>query len=584
MASSVSHSTGNACETVLPLTFNQKRREKIFVRRMLAVGLCCAFLAMSIDEVGASRANFFNNWKRFRPSPPGYDIARLSGAKLVSRRIGSATPKSTIAAEVSTAVKTKEGTKKRRSNNTGFYYGIREDLILREPPPQPSSDHSEMKVSPSRVTRESKDDPVVTTTLADVMGETLLELREMREDITALREELRAMKRGMGRLPPPLLEEETIDEESGYEDGENLRYPSDHYKDHHEHHWMEPGAGISALMKRMKRQREFDKIGLEVERWAERLLFEEDEEHGWKEVLCNKLVRQKYNKNSSTKCYIKSMKDQRGKHANTDDPDREFPCIKVFSTIDAPFEEVCAYLADESRYGEYNDLVIKQREVEEISPHSKICWGQSPQILFVKPRDFVTFCHHRWLRDGTQVVVNQACEHPDLPAVKDEKEGKVCRAYALRGANFISRDPDDPKKTKFALLAHADPGGLPQWACKTAVNAVAPIEPFKLFYNINKCVNRAIPLIKRAESVSSMPGRSTRPAGLSQLGYACFWPNGGGMKEGFAHHGHPPHADPPHHPDHYDTRENMDIGGHVGRGGGIGSPKVLDYDKSVDTS
>ena len=33
--------------------------------------------------------------------------------------------------------------------------------------------------------------------------------------------------------------------------------------------------------------------------------------------------------------------------------------------------------------------------------------------------------------------------------------------------------------------------------------------------------------------VSTLPGgRSPRPAGMAQLGYACFWPNGGGIKEG----------------------------------------------------
>lgn len=44
--------------------------------------------------------------------------------------------------------------------------------------------------------------------------------------------------------------------------------------------------------------------------------------------------------------------------------------------------------------------------------------------------------------------------------------------------------------------------------------------------------------------VSSIPGRSTRAAGLSQMGYACFWPNGGGLKEGLIHHGHPHQVDP----------------------------------------
>ena len=74
-----------------------------------------------------------------------------------------------------------------------------------------------------------------------------------------------------------------------------------------------------------------------------------------------------------------------------------------------------------------------------------------------------------------------------------------------------------------AILAHADPGGgIPQWAMKTAVNAVAPIEPFKLFHKINTnvcaCANN------KKEFVNNLSGDRQKPAGLSQLGYACFWP------------------------------------------------------------
>jgi hypothetical protein len=38
----------------------------------------------------------------------------------------------------------------------------------------------------------------------------------------------------------------------------------------------------------------------------------------------------------------------------------------------------------------------------------------------------------------------------------------------------------------------------------------------------------------KAEMVgANLPkGRSPRPAGMAQLGYACFWPNGGGVYEG----------------------------------------------------
>jgi hypothetical protein len=128
------------------------------------------------------------------------------------------------------------------------------------------------------------------------------------------------------------------------------------------------------------------------------------------------------------------MKDSRGSLANQED-NTEYPCIKVVTTIDAPIDTVCAYLSQESAFPEYNDVVTEYKDIEEITAHSKICWSQSPQILFLKPRDFVTFCHHRWRRDGTQVFVNQATEHPDYPGRKEEGQGKACRAYAIRGAN-----------------------------------------------------------------------------------------------------------------------------------------------------
>jgi len=76
------------------------------------------------------------------------------------------------------------------------------------------------------------------------------------------------------------------------------------------------------------------------------------------------------------------MKDSRGRHAQNDDD--EYPCIKCFTTIDAPMEDVCDYLSNENHMGEYNDLVVAHRDLENISPHGKICWSQCPQILFIK--------------------------------------------------------------------------------------------------------------------------------------------------------------------------------------------------------
>lgn len=349
-----------------------------------------------------------------------------------------------------------------------------------------------------------------------LMNSALAELKGMRQEMTALRKDLKSMKRQLGH--------EDDDEDIGDEP--------------------------VPLLAKLKHQREWDKVAMDIEKWAEALLFHEgskEEVDGWKAVKVSKLCAH-YNKSNQIQCYLKWMKDSRGEHADEDDP-LEYPCIKLYATLDAPMEKVCEYLSEERTLPEYNALVVNHQDLEDVSPHSKVCWGQSPKILFIKPRDFITFCHHRWLRDGTQVVVNQACKHEDYSKAMKKTDAKAgLKAFALRGANFLQPHPDDPNKTRFALVAHANPGpDISPWMCRVAVNSLVPIEPFKLCHNINKCVQRYDYNPNRTQLVSSSPGRSNRPGGLSQMGYACFWPKGGGLKEGFIHGQHPDQVDPSEH-------------------------------------
>jgi hypothetical protein len=218
-------------------------------------------------------------------------------------------------------------------------------------------------------------------------------------------------------------------------------------------------------------------------------------------------------------------------------PNQDYPCLKCYSTIDAPLDTVCSFLSNPDTIPLYNELVVDHCDVEEITPSSKITWCKMPKVLFVKPRDFVTYCSHRWRSDGTQVIVNQACEHDDMPGVMKEGQGSACRGFALRGANFISKDPDDPNhKTRITMLSHANPGGgLPQWAMNTAVNGVVQVEPFKFFHNINESICNYQETAKaqsKMSTVGSSKGRSKKPAGIAHLGFTCFWPNGGGLREG----------------------------------------------------
>eukprot|EP00590_Aulacoseira_subarctica_P003589 CAMPEP_0172436434 /NCGR_PEP_ID=MMETSP1064-20121228/71719_1 /TAXON_ID=202472 /ORGANISM="Aulacoseira subarctica , Strain CCAP 1002/5" /LENGTH=528 /DNA_ID=CAMNT_0013184835 /DNA_START=340 /DNA_END=1926 /DNA_ORIENTATION=+ len=358
----------------------------------------------------------------------------------------------------------------------------------------------------------------------------------IREDLSLLRQEIMELQK---------LQRRNLQQQQ-------RQYGSE--SDDNDYEYRDSSAAISEKRRRVLM---FDQLALQIENWAKRLLKEEGkEEYGWKVVECNKLLKGKYNADGSTKVFLKWMSDPREEteleptkqqqlsadadQNNKSDKDVLFPCIKCYGTLDAPIETVCAYLADESRVSEYNDLIADFRDLEEITCNSKITWSLCPPILFIKSRDFVTFCSHRWKRDGTQVVVNQALEHHENAPEASEREGggRACRARALRGANLISPDPDDPEKTRFTILALADPGGgLSQWTMKAAVNAVAPIEPFKLYYKLKralKCYEPCSTEMVSTSSGTSATAGSGKPAGLSQLGYACFWPKGG-LQE---HHSH----------------------------------------------
>lgn len=68
---------------------------------------------------------------------------------------------------------------------------------------------------------------------------------------------------------------------------------------------------------------------------------------------------------------------------------------------------------------------------------------------------------------------------------------------------------------------------------KTGMNAVAPIEPYKLFAKINQNLAKSKPeleklKLERAER-ACVPGRSNQPVGFASIGFAGFWPEGGGL-------------------------------------------------------
>jgi hypothetical protein len=270
------------------------------------------------------------------------------------------------------------------TGSTGFYYGIDPERMI-------PKGGSPRKPRPPKV--------------EDSMVLALEELKMIRLEMERMHTEIQQLKRKM----------------VGDDGDESSYYIDDHSS---------AESKANALRKRRKKA---EKLAAEIESWATTIL-KEGQEDGWTPVECSKMIRASVNGMERTTAHMKWMVDSRAEKADKDDQVKH-PCIKCTSTIDAPLELVCAYLSQPKNSPDYNDVVDNFKDLEEIAPHAKICWGSSPQILFVKPRDFITFCHQRWKSDGTEVIVNQACEHPKYPLKKMEKEGKSCRGYALRGAN-----------------------------------------------------------------------------------------------------------------------------------------------------
>ena len=279
--------------------------------------------------------------------------------------------------------------KKRRKNNTGFYYGIREDvLVLPEqidespstkintkkksfaeehsdisfhqtehspptmPQPQRPADFyrgnsfkekkqnspktrsrglsSDDKAKKKKIKSNISSQRVLDESNSGMFDETLQELREMKDEIIALREELRSMKgqmHGGDESMPALSGQSEIDEKPKWwarPSPKELVFdtPSDSITEPLQIESIDEEVGPQKISPRMRR-REFEQIGRNVETWACRLLFDQEsvEEDGWKEIECNKFCRNKFNSDGKTKVYLKVslLGTQLCRHTNAND-------------------------------------------------------------------------------------------------------------------------------------------------------------------------------------------------------------------------------------------------------------------------
>ena len=198
--------------------------------------------------------------------------------------------------------------------SSSFYYGIGEEL-LRRGHPSSEQPHATEERNDSEYTNRMEDtstldsskymedegfaqDAFISFNEEGSNGMALFRetLKEFRKATNGIREDLALLRREIIELQK--LQRRSLIHSQQEEDEEN-EYYEDEEEDEH-------AASRRATSARRQRRKMFDRLALSVENWATQLLKEEGkEEHGWKMVECNKMLRRKYNAEGTTKCYLK---------------------------------------------------------------------------------------------------------------------------------------------------------------------------------------------------------------------------------------------------------------------------------------
>ncbi|CAM9115160.1 unnamed protein product [Ascophyllum nodosum] len=163
----------------------------------------------------------------------------------------------------------------------------------------------------------------------------------------------------------------------------------------------------------------------------------------------------------------------------------KFACVKAMGTLDAEASELYKLFLDNERVHEYNDNCRHVRDLERLSPDTKISWAATPRYGPFKARDFVTVVHYRTLPDGTMIVLNRAIEHPAA-----RRGNKYVRAEILIATNIMRPNRADPSKTDFISVTHINPGGIADTAIGASIiNHLCAKAPVNLLTSLERCAN-----------------------------------------------------------------------------------------------
>jgi hypothetical protein len=280
------------------------------------------------------------------PFNPQFSTMQSHPALIRKQIDGSTTYKTSDVSSVRTLRKTLTEPLSRELAQSGVYFGLTPKTLV-------DSYGRSATRSTSGETRKKRVD------LRESMSEALEELRIMRVEMEQIRKEMHTLQQQLSKQDVG----STTDEDD-----------------------IEHQQQLKAIRKKQKK--EYEKISKDVEQWARQLLTDQlqisptrstimsstsearsnHQDIEWTQIQCAKMLESKFNSNGQTYAYLTYMKDSRDSKSKAMtaslpnnnknwNPDEEYPCIKMYSTLDAPIEEVCIYLSNEKHVWDYNSMI-----------------------------------------------------------------------------------------------------------------------------------------------------------------------------------------------------------------------------------
>ena len=135
--------------------------------------------------------------------------------------------------------------------------------------------------------------------------------------------------------------------------------------------------------------------------------------------------------------------------------DRDWPCVKSSTIIEADATSVAEYLLDSSKVMEYNKYSAGRDDVEILSRNTKVVWNRLKIPIGIPPYDFCTMIHYYFNPlTSEHFILSRSVRHDSVPVHKD-----YGRSEKIIGINIIrpviaDKKSDQPTRSEIVCISH----------------------------------------------------------------------------------------------------------------------------------